>query len=64
MPRLSALPGTVRLAAGCFAALVLGFVLLAQANLWYQVDGGRARIDGRGIESRSRNAPRRTDSPI
>ncbi len=40
MPRLSALPGVIRLAAGCFAALVLGFVLLAQVNLWYQVDGG------------------------
>jgi hypothetical protein len=41
VPRLVDCPGHVRLAAGCFAALVLGFVLLAQANLWVQVGGGR-----------------------
>ncbi len=40
MPRLSALPAPIRLAAGCFAALTLGFALLAQANLWFQVSGG------------------------
>ena len=40
MPRLSALPPSVRLAAACFAALILGFALLAQVNLWHQVSGG------------------------
>ncbi|MDA1194666.1 MAG: hypothetical protein O2894_05730 [Planctomycetota bacterium] len=40
MPRLASLPASFRLAAACFAALVLGFALLAQANLWYQVSGG------------------------
>lgn len=40
MPRLSSLPPSVRLAAACFAALVLGFALLAQVNLWHQVSGG------------------------
>ena len=40
MPRLSSLPPSVRLAAACFAALILGFALLAQVNLWHQVNGG------------------------
>ena len=40
MPRLVDAPAPVRLAVGCFAALVLGFVLLAQVNLWHQVGGG------------------------
>lgn len=42
MPRLHTLPPSVRLAAACFAALILGFVLLAQVNLWHQVSGGTA----------------------
>lgn len=40
MPRLRSLPPSVRLAAACFAALILGFALLAQVNLWHQVSGG------------------------
>lgn len=40
MPRIRSLPPSVRLATACFAALVLGFALLAQANLWFQVAGG------------------------
>ncbi len=40
MPRLIDTPGSLRLAVGCFASLVLGFLLLAQVNLWHQVAGG------------------------
>ncbi len=40
MPRLIDAPGSLRLAVACFACLVLGFVLLAQANLWQQVGAG------------------------
>jgi len=40
VPRLQDAPGSLRLAIGCFAALVLGFLLLAQVNLWVQVTGG------------------------
>jgi hypothetical protein len=39
--QLTDLSGPPRLAVGCFAALVLGFALLAQVNLWYQVSGGK-----------------------
>lgn len=35
------LPGSLRLAIGCFVCLVLGFALLAQRNLWEQVGGGQ-----------------------
>lgn len=35
------LPGSIRLAVGCFVCLVLGFALLAQRNLWEQVGGGK-----------------------
>lgn len=41
MPRLIDAPGSLRLAVGCFACLVLTFVLLAQANLWHQVGAGK-----------------------
>jgi len=41
VPRLIDLPASLRLAIGCFASLVLGFLLLAQANLAFQVGGGR-----------------------
>jgi hypothetical protein len=34
------LPGTLRLAIGCFCAMVLGFALLAQVNLMHQVGDG------------------------
>ncbi len=40
MPRLIDASGSLRLAVGCFAGLVLGFVLLAQVNLWVQIAGG------------------------
>jgi len=40
VPRLIDAPGSLRLAIGCFACLVLGFVLLAQVNLWHQVGAG------------------------
>lgn len=40
MPRIRTLAPSVRLAVACFAALVLGFALLAQVNLWHQVAGG------------------------
>ncbi len=42
MPRLVDCPGHVRLTAGCFALLILGFGLLAQVNLWVQDGGGSA----------------------
>lgn len=38
--RLALMPGSRRLAAGLFALLILLFVLLSQANLWFQVGGG------------------------
>ena len=41
MPRLIDAPGSLRLAVGCFACLILGFVLLAQVNLWHQVGAGQ-----------------------
>ncbi|MDJ0521293.1 MAG: hypothetical protein QNJ90_04390 [Planctomycetota bacterium] len=41
MPRLIDAPGGLRLAAACFACLVLAFALLAQANLWYMVGAGK-----------------------
>jgi hypothetical protein len=52
MPRttLLQLPGTVRLAVGCFACLVLGFALLAQVNLWHQVGGGRPATPAQVLE--------------
>jgi len=42
MPRLIDCPAHIRLTAGCFAALILGFGLLAQINLWVQDGGGSA----------------------
>jgi hypothetical protein len=39
--RLALQPGTRRLAAGLFAGVILLFVVLSQANLWFQVGAGR-----------------------
>ena len=41
MPRLSHLPGPMRLAGALFAVSLLGFMLLAQVNLWVQDGDGK-----------------------
>ena len=48
--RLSDLSGTVRLAVGCFAVLVLSFALLAQRNLWEQAGAGAPPTPQRVLE--------------
>lgn len=39
--RIALQPGSRRLAVGLFAGLILLFVLLSQANLWFNVGGGK-----------------------
>ena len=50
MFRIADCSGSLRLAIGCFAVLVLSFALLAQRNLWEQAGGGSLPTPQRVLE--------------
>ena len=59
-PRLHELSGGLRLAVGCFAALVLGFLLLAEVNLFTHVGAGAGPPTPREVLVKYHGDPDRT----